>query len=711
MKRILFSITFILLTFSAFADEGMWMVHAINSALEKKMQDRGLQLSANEIYNADAPGTSVSDAVVSLGFFCTGSMISGQGLMITNHHCAYSNLFELSTPEHDLLEDGFWAMNQSDEIPVQSMPVLFLKRVLDVTDEVTALQKELVEAGKPFGGRKISYIMEKRYSENYPGMEVSLYSMWSDSKYYLAVYQQYTDVRLVGAPPVSVAAFGGDEDNWEWPQHKCDFALYRVYGDADGNPAPYSVSNVPLSNHKHIKVSTAGVQPGDFTMVIGYPGRTNRYSSSYFADYQTRIVLPVANEVHNGQIGTVRKWMDKEPELRQKYSNWFFGITNVGEMQEGEVMCVNRFGTIEDKKLREKELQEWIDADPERSRKYGNILVRLDSLYKATESVELDKAWFRNTLFSGTNVTKYYMRMHNSRNPRFAKKAFKMMFAETDPRVEKDLFRFAVNKYYSNVPDRYYGEYQRALKTEYGTDYNAIADAVWDSSVVAQPWRAKDFSADRDLDKEPLWKFISDVSIMDFNTANNNQKMRNEISSINHTYKQLLWEMGEDKGYLQYPDANSSMRISYGTVDGFEPRDGVEASWRSTFEGIRQKADANNHDFAYPESLIQKFPDGHDSEEHTGSPKRARKAENSGSEICIDFLTDNDITGGNSGSPVLNARGELVGLAFDGNKESLASDLEYTPYYNHCVCVDIRYVLWYLNNNGECESIVTEILH
>jgi len=336
MRKYLIIIALLLLPAAASADEGMWMIQALNQALEKKMQERGLQLSAGEIYNADAPGATVSDAIVSLGFYCTASVISPEGLLITNHHCAYSDLSELSTPEKNYLEDGYWAFYRKDEIPLKGKAVYFLRRVLDVTGEVAAVSDSLSRNGERFGSRKLSSILERRYAAR-TGLEASLNSMWAGEKYYLALYETFTDIRLVGAPPVAVASFGGDEDNWEWPQHKADFALYRIYDHGE-----------PLQSPWHLKISEAGYKEGDYTMVIGYPGRTDRYSSSFKADYLERVERPVTNRLRGRQMEIVRRWMDADPDIRMKYSDWFFSLSNVQEMQEGEVQCFKRFHVVDE---------------------------------------------------------------------------------------------------------------------------------------------------------------------------------------------------------------------------------------------------------------------------------------------------------------------------------------------------------------------------
>mgnify|MGYP003306284108 FL=1 len=327
------------------ADEGMWMINALDKALEKNMKKRGLKLSAREIYNADAEGATISDAIVSMEFGCTGSMISENGLLITNHHCAYGDVHALSTPEHNYLEEGFWAMKSEEEVNIKGKTVYYLKKVLDVTDEVNALKEEYAAQGKKLGGRKMSYIMETKYNKE-SGMETMFSSMWSGSKYYMAFYEVYKDVRLVAAPPVSSAAYGGDTDNWEWPQHKCDFAMYRVYTAPDGSPATYSKDNVPMKPKATLKISLDGYKAGDYAMVIGYPGRTNRYSCSYETDFNENIKLPISNRLRGEQMDIIEKWMNIDPQVRLLYADYYFGLSNVQKLYGGEVQCFGRFDVV-----------------------------------------------------------------------------------------------------------------------------------------------------------------------------------------------------------------------------------------------------------------------------------------------------------------------------------------------------------------------------
>ncbi len=700
---------------TAFADEGMWLIQDINAALEKKMQERGLKLSAGEIYNADAPGAAVSDAIVSLGFYCTGSIISDQGLLITNHHCAYSDVFALSTPEHNYLEEGYWAVRSDQELPIPDKQVFFLKRVLDITGEVKNLRDDLAKKGLPCGMRRVSHILESKYKKD-TGKEAYLNSMWAGEKYYMALYDVYEDLRLVAAPPVSVAAFGGDTDNWEWPQHKCDFAMYRVYMSPDGKPAKYSSDNVPLKPLRKLDISLDGYKPGDYTMVIGYPGRTNRYASSLETDYQERVTLPITNELRRNQMEIMRRWMDADPAVWLKYSDTFFGLSNIGEMQEGEAACLKRFGVKAIKESEEKDLQAWIEADPARKARWGSLMSDLQKMYDETEAVERNKAYFRETFFRGTIIGRTIMRMNSARGKFKPMKKYLMRgVSETDPRVERDLLEYSVSQYFTNIDTSLFGPYQRELSARFGTDFKAMTDYIWEGTMVASREKAEAFNNPAQFNDDRLKKLLLDVSILDFNKTDDDMNLRNRILALNKEYTQALYEMRNDKGIAQYPDANSTMRITYGTVGPIEPHDGVWCSWQTSTNGIIEKYDAENRDFKPSDafmSMLESRDWGRWAVKMPSSGKKAVPAPVGSAPagtMPADFLTDNDITGGNSGSPVLNAEGKVIGLAFDGNKESLASDLYAVPGYNKCVCVDIRYILWTLDKYAGMSRIIEEL--
>jgi len=650
------------------ADEGMWMVHALTKAIEADMQARGCKLSANEIYNSDAEGSTICDAIVSLDFECTGSVISDKGLVITNHHCAYSDVFKLSTDEHNYLEDGYWALYQNEEIPIPGKKMLFLRKVLDVTEEVNKLAVEQQLLGKPFGMRRLSYIMEKRYGQE--GLQTSLESMWGGSKYYLCFYEIYSDIRLVAAPPVSIAAFGGDIDNWDWPQHKCDFAMYRIYTGPDGKPAKYSEDNVPLKPRRSLEISLDGYKPGDYAMVLGYPGITHRYNSSYKVAFEQDVTLPISNDIRGKYMEILKKWMNADPSVRLKYSDRFFSLSNVQELQEGTVACYKRFNVVREKQQIEKELL----SDRR------ELLDSLGDIYAKLERLKRNETYFKECIVRGTFLFVAAARLSavHAKSPL----SIDDVYEGIDLRVEKDLFRLAIEEFFEHVDDEYLGSFHKSLKAQYGKDYDAMCEALW--------------VEDRMMTKEDgLCRFLSEVKINQFHICED-AISKGGASPLIRQYVRALYKAREERGIAQYPDANSTLRLSYGTVGELSPRDAVVNSWKSTKRGILEKYNPDQYEY----KLKADWKDLLENNEF------CKKYKWSGE---VDFITDNDITGGNSGSPVLDAQGRLIGLAFDGNTESLAGDSSFTRDYNKCINVDIRYVLFCLDKFGKMDRIVSEL--
>ena len=655
MKRLILTIAVLLGAFNAFADEGMWMINTIDRVLEKRMKATGLKLDGKMIY--DEEKESLSDAVVALAFSCTGSMISNDGLMITNHHCAYSDIHALSTMEHNYLEDGFWAMTRGEELPVKGQAIYFLKKIFDVTGEVMRLRDSLDVASRPMAMRRVYKLIEDRYAKLFQGQgEVICSSYYNGNQYYMALYQVYRDVRLVAAPPVSVASFGGDTDNWEWPQHKGDFAIYRIYTAPDGSPAEYSPENVPMHPKKILKIAQNGLKDGDFTMVLGYPGRTNRYASSYAVEEIVHIQNPIQAQFRMDQMKIIEKWMDEEADIRLKYADRYFSLSNVQEIREGEIYCYNRFGVVEAKRAEEQQLQKWLgDSD---------LIYRLGQKYEDVASINQQIVYFQETLVRGTNLHRYANALSRG-DTAMAERELKNL----DMRVERDLLRYSLKQFYKYVHREYWGDYLTQVYDRFGGDVDAILRDVFDGHVH---------------------EALTSCKIVAFNEKRDQIEAGESKTALERQYKDAVYRMKQAQKVPMYPDANSTMRITYGKVCPLNPRDAVSLASRTTTAGILEKQDPDDYDFSLkPEfrELLEKQPG-----------------------IPVNFLTDNDITGGNSGSPVLNAKGELVGLAFDGNKESLAGDTYFVEAMNRCICVDIRYVLWLLRDYAHMDTLLAEIL-
>jgi len=721
MKKRILTLILVFFTIMPFAaaDEGMWLVNLLDKQLYGQMKSKGLKLKANEIYNEE--GGALSDAIVAIdGGSCSGSIISPEGLMITNHHCAYGDVHSLSTATKNYLEDGFWAMKRDQEVNIKGKTVTFLRKVIDVTDEVVKVIDSLDKAGPRglFFMNKVSAVFEKRY-EAIP-YEKSLESMWRGSKYYLYFYETYKDIRLVGAPPVSVGAFGGETDNWGWPQHKGDFAMYRVYASKDGKPADYSKDNVPLQAKRYLKVSAQGVKKDGFTMILGYPGRTNRYMSSFELTEKFEILNPVVSGVRRAKLDVWKKYMDASPAIRLKYSDKYFGVSNYTDYAKWENICLERYKVVDELTAVEKQLDEWIKSDKSRSEKYGKVLANLREGYEISAGIVKIREYFRESMVRGAELVglgqrfnalvntlekakKDSMSISDKEIDVFVKQNAMPAFRSVDVAADRELFKVMLKYFTTEVPEKYYDKGFADLLHSFNGDVVKLADYVYDNSILTDSTRMVNFFNKKrpvkDILNDPITIIVKTTGIRPYNSTEDAimKKANIDLGKERSNYVRALYEMKRDKKMVIYPDANSTMRLSFGEVGPIEPADGVYYHYQTTTKGLEEKYNPKNYEFNMKPQMKSLLK----------SADWGKWGQNG--KLYVNFLSDNDITGGNSGSAVMNGKGELIGLAFDGNRESMSGDVYFKEGYCKSVCVDIRYVLWVIDKYAGANHLIDEM--
>ena len=718
-KAIFYLLACVLLPVAASADEGMWLVSTFRDVIYPQMKKEGLKLKPGEIYNEESP--ALCNAIVAVdGDMGTGSVISDKGLVITNHHVAYGDIHSLSTPAKNYLEEGFWALEQKDELPLKGKTVTFLRQVRDVTDEAQAIRDSLEKANSLgiFGTRKVYGILERKYGRDTP-FEVECASMWKGKKYLLFYYETYKDVRLVGAPPVKIGAFGGEQDNWGWPQHKGDFALYRVYGDREGRPAAYSADNVPLKPRRVLQVATGGVHDGDFAMVIGFPGRTNRYASSFAVAEKQRVRNPIVVANRHDRMDILKRHMERDPRVRMEYSDAYFGLSNYADYAKWENKCLRRFDVVAIREAEEERLQRWIEADSARKAEDGTLLEELARGYKARQGAERNLNYFREAwlgpseaLLVANRVSSYLGKLErlkqdslivDSKDARSVVAGSGRLRRNYDAATDRDLLARMVVNFTANVPREMWGVQLQAMYDQAGGDADRMARAAFDASFCSDPVRYDAyFSKNRsvaEIRRDPMVALTESVTVQRFTGGVDKAEKRGRahVGRSESRYADLLYDFRASEGLAQYPNANSTMRLTYGNVQPLNPSDGVHYDSRSTIAGYMEKYNPDEYEYRVDDRmrrLIAKRDWGRWGENGT---------------LYVNFLTDNDITGGNSGSPVLDGRGHLIGLAFDGNRESMAGDVWFHPELARTVCVDIRYVMWVIDKYADAGWLLNEM--
>ncbi len=714
MKRILSIITALtVFAGSATADEGMWLLPLLEKMNGKSMQELGCELTPEQIYSINK--TSLKDAIVQFGGGCTGEIISANGLLVTNHHCGYSNIQKLSGIGHDYLKDGYWAMNTSEELPCEGLSVTFLESMTEVTN---VLEKAREKAEKKYKGEENAEemiaaavqeartkLIEDARADN-PHCTATISAFYNSNVYYLIVYKIYRDVRFVGAPPSSIGKFGADTDNWMWPRHTGDFSMFRVYADKDNNPASYSPDNVPLKAKNHLKISVAGVQEGDYTMIMGYPGRTTRFQTSPELKFQIEQndIRIAARTIRQDEMLAD---MLADPKVKIQYASKYSGSTNGWKKWQGMKLAFDKLDIIGRAEQEEAEFTEWVNENKKRQEKYGTAIPTLARLieegreannaftkaYESVYNIELTRFALTLNINAGREVSagkdtlEALMAAYESIAPQYGDYSM-----ETDKKIAK-----ALMKHYRDIakPENYL----KNLPEDFATmDIDAYVDEMFATSVFTSAEKLKAAIEAKGLNALDDLAVRTGMSI--YNECANAQLLtlssEDALAEARQLYTAGLLEW--KKGEMSYPDANSTMRLTYGTVGGYSPKDAVVYSHYTTLDGVMEKEDPDNWEFVVPDKLKELWKNKDYGQYGTADGKMV---------TC--FLSNNDITGGNSGSPIMNARGELIGLAFDGNWESMSSDVMFEPDLQRCISVDIRYVLFIVEKFGGAKWLIDEM--
>ena len=677
----------------ASADEGMWLPSLISQRIGD-MQAKGFTLTAEDIYSINQ--ACLKDAVVHFGGGCTGELISPEGLLITNHHCGYGQIQRHSSVEHDYLRDGFWAMTRAEELPNPGLSVSFLEYMEDVTDKVLKGYKDGMseEEREALVEKNSAKLVEEAVAEG-KGLRASVEPLFYGNKYYMFVFRRYTDVRLVGAPPSSIGKFGGDTDNWMWPRHTGDFSIFRVYADKDNNPAAYSEDNVPYKPKKYFHIAAGGVKEGDFTFVYGFPGSTREYIMSEGVRYVSDVTNPAKIALRTMRLDVQKKYMDADQAVRIQYSSKNAGVSNAWKKWQGEMKGIVRLGTVARKQAFEARFMEWAEGT-----EYEGIIPALDSLYKALEPYNYALDYYNESARTIELV-------------QFASRAVKAAEGGSDSAlkaveaafykdyflpIDKESFVAVMNAYKDNVPVDFRPPYFDSTLAVYGGSIEKWADDLFSVSVFADraALEAMDCAAVAALQDDPAVVFGREfTSWIGENIRPVVSRLNSEINLLNRDYVRGQMEFQPEKTF--YPDANSTLRVAYGHIKGYSPSDGVYYMPFSTIEGIMEKDNPDIFDYNIP----QRFRD------IVASGDYGRWGHDGKVPVC--FIATNHTSGGNSGSPVIDSKGRLIGINFDRVWEGTMSDIEFDPDFCRNISLDIRYVLFVIDMIGNADHLIDEM--
>lgn len=688
------------------ADEGMWLMMLIKRLNGVDMQKEGLHLTPEEIYSVN--NSSMKDAILQFGGGCTAEIVSPQGLIFTNHHCGYGAIAAASTPEKDYLTNGFWAKNNGEEINSKGLSVRFFVRMDDATKRITSKLNNDMSADqrKAIIDAEIKAIQSEN-SEN-GKYTVVVKDFFKGNEFYYFVFQDFKDVRLVGTPPSSIGKYGGDTDNWEWPRHTGDFSVFRVYADKNGNPAEYSANNVPLKPKHHLPISLKGNKPGDFAMIVGYPGTTNRYLTSFGIEQMVSKDYPAWVEASKTAMDVMKKHMDKDDATRLAYASNYASVANYWKNRAGTIEAVYKNGTIGDKKEVEKKYQQWADK-AENKAVYGNVLANTDAYYKQISNRNIEKnygaqfqrnaKYIRNSFQIGDALTSY-MKQDASAQAAMKPKleaSVKQAYEGFNTQLEAEMLSQMASLYQSKVAA------DVASPTVKSVNASELAN-IAQSSIFANAASVINFlnnpSAEK-LANDKLYKFaagyIGDNKVLAEKYAKTDEGFQKDSRLF---MDGLMKSMPEKKFY---PDANSTIRLTYGQIETLPKRadrdyTGIKQNYYTTMEGMIKKYKKGDEEFDLPQGLLDLY-----------KKKDYGMYKDKDGQLHVNFLSNNDITGGNSGSPIIDGYGRLIGLAFDGNSEALSGDIVFEPKLQRTINVDVRYVLWVIDKFAGAKNLISEL--